>query len=109
MEQNIVESKVDLKDGEINPDLAKGLEKDSPLKEWLVNYVGNQHNPENDEVTLAMVIEVMAKEFPEFLLALAEENWVRGYHQAIYDMEEGKRLYEEELKKKATENATEDS
>ena len=109
MEQNIVESKVDLKDGEINPDLAKELEKDSPLKEWLVNYVGNQHNPENDEVTLAMVIEVMAKEFPEFLLALAEENWVRGYHQAIYDMEEGKRLYEEELKKKATENATEDS
>ena len=92
MEQNIVESKVDLKDGEINPDLAKELEKDSPLKEWLVNYVGNQHNPENDEVTLAMVIEVMAKEFPEFLLALAEENWVRGYHQAIYDMEEGKSL-----------------
>ncbi len=109
MEQNIVESKANLKDGEINPDLAKELEKDSPLKEWLVNYVGNQHNPENDEVTLAMVIEVMAKEFPEFLLALAEENWVRGYHQAIYDMEEGKRLYEEELKKKATENATEDS
>lgn len=109
MEQNIVESKANLKDGEINPDLAKELEKDSPLKEWLVNYVGNQHNPENNEVTLAMVIEVMAKEFPEFLLALAEENWVRGYHQAIYDMEEGKRLYEEELKKKATENATEDS
>jgi hypothetical protein len=109
MEQNIVESKVDMKNAEINPDLAKELEKDSPLKEWLVDYVGNQHNPEDDEVTLAMVIEVMAKEFPEFLLALAEENWVRGYHQAIADMEEGRRLYEEELKKKATENATEDS
>ena len=48
-----------------------------------------------------MIVEVMAKEFPEFLLALAEENWVRGYHQAITDMETGRKLYEEELEKRA--------
>ena len=69
------------------------------MKEWMVDYVGNKTNPEKDEVNLAMIIETMADEFPEFLLALAEENWIRGYHQAINDMETGKRLYEEELKK----------
>ena len=107
MEQNIVESKVEANDEAVNADLAKEIEKDSPMKEWLVDYVGNQHNPENNEVTLAMIIEVIAKEFPEFLLALAEENWVRGYHQAINDMETGRKLYEEELKKKAAKDETE--
>ncbi len=85
----------------VNPELNKAMEKDSPMKEWLVDYVGNQANPENGEVTLAMIIDTMAKEFPEFLLALAEENWVRGYHQAINDMETGKKLYEEEMKRQA--------
>ena len=33
-----------------------------------------------------MITEVFAKEFPEFLLAVAEENWVRGYHQALEDI-----------------------
>ena len=32
----------------------------------------------------------------EFLLALAEENWVRGYRQGISDVEEGQRLAAEE-------------
>ena len=105
MEHNTVEVKPNKET--INPELEKELEKDSPLKEWLVNYVGSYHNPDDDEVSLGMIIEVMAKEFPEFLLALAEENWVRGYHQAINDMETGKKLYEEELKKKTAENETE--
>jgi len=108
MQENTVEAKSDV--DVLNPELAKALEKDSPMKEWLVDYVGNKASPENDEVNLAMIIETMAEEFPEFLLALAEENWVRGYHQAINDMETGKKLYEEELKKQqenepeATEN-----
>ena len=82
-----------------NPDLLKTVEKDTELKRWLVNYVGEKCEPENDEVNLAMIVDTMAEEFPEFLLALAEENWVRGYHQAINDMETGKKLYEEELKR----------
>ena len=97
MQENNVEVKSDV--DILNPQLTEALEKDSPMKEWMVDYVGNKTNPEKDEVNLAMIIETMADEFPEFLLALAEENWIRGYHQAINDMETGKRLYEEELKK----------
>jgi hypothetical protein len=40
-------------------------------------------------------------------LALAQENWIRGYHQAINDMETGRKLYEEELNKKATQDEAE--
>ncbi len=100
MQENKVKASVD-DESILNPQLDEALEVDSPMKEWLVDYVGNQANPDNDEVTLAMIIDTMAKEFPEFLLALAEENWVRGYHQAITDMETGRKLYEEELKKQA--------
>jgi len=75
------------------------IEDDTPMKEWLVDYVGNQHNPEDDKVTVEMVIESMAKEFPEFILALAEENWIRGYQQALSDITEGEKLHKEELEK----------
>lgn len=59
---------------------------DGDLKEMIVNYVGNKIQPENDEVTVAMVIEVLAGEFPEVVLALAEENYIRGYTQGIEDI-----------------------
>lgn len=58
---------------------------DSELKEWLVNYVGEKTEAE-EEITVEMIVGVMADEFPEFVLALAEENWVRGYQQAFYDL-----------------------
>ena len=38
----------------------------------------------------------MAKEFPEFVLTVAEENWIRGYQQAMIDAEFGQRAIEEE-------------
>ena len=38
----------------------------------------------------------MAQEFPEFLMAIAEENWIRGYHQALTDVEMGENLAEEQ-------------
>tara|TARA_R110002074_G_scaffold45977_1_gene118752 strand:- start:754 stop:1044 length:291 start_codon:yes stop_codon:yes gene_type:complete len=63
------------------------VSKESPVKEWLIDYVGEQHNPENDEITVEMVVETMVKEFPEFVFALAEENFIRGYEQAFVDME----------------------
>ncbi len=65
------------------------------LKKWLVNYVGEKHDPENGEVTVEMIVETMAIEFPEFLMAIAEENWVRGYHQALDDVDTGKNVLEE--------------
>ena len=34
-----------------------------------------------------MAVEVFAAEFPEFLLAVAEENFLRGYEQALADVE----------------------
>lgn len=60
---------------------------DSELKEIIVNYVGKSLNPENDEVNVQQVIEVFAKEFPEFVLCVAEENWINGYTQALKDTE----------------------
>ena len=65
------------------------------LKNWLVNYVGEKSDPENGEVTVAMIVETMAVEFPEFLMAVAEENWVRGYHQALDDVDAGRNMLEE--------------
>ena len=56
-------------------------EKNNELKEWLVDYVGNKVNPENNEVNVEMIIKTVAKEFPEFLLAVAEENFIRGYQK----------------------------
>ena len=67
------------------------------LKKWLVNYVGEKHDPENGEVTVEMIVETMAIEFPEFLMAIAEENWVRGYHQALEDVEIGRQAIGSEL------------
>ena len=39
----------------------------------------------------------MAKDFPEFVLTVAEENWIRGYQQAMVDVEVGERLVEQEV------------
>tara|TARA_R100000808_G_C2133847_1_gene142504 strand:- start:510 stop:851 length:342 start_codon:yes stop_codon:yes gene_type:complete len=78
-----------------NPTLNEVVEKNTQLKELVVNYVGNAHNPESGEVTVEMIVETMAKEFPEFLMVIAEENWIRGYHQALNDVEHGEKLAKE--------------
>lgn len=82
-----------------NPDLLKAVEKDTPLKEWVVDYVGNKLEPEEDEVTLEMIIKVFAEDFPDFLMPIAEENFIRGYQQALTDVDEGERLMKENLSK----------
>jgi len=71
-----------------NPDLFQVLTLDNELKKVLVGYVGEKLKPENNEVTVEMVIEVMAVEFPELLLVIAEENFIRGYQQAAKDIKE---------------------
>ena len=69
-----------------NPDLLKEvIPTESELKEIIVNYVGNTIDPDTDEITVENIIDVFADQFPEFLLALAEENWINGYTQAITD------------------------
>ncbi len=83
----------------VNTLLKEPIEPSNDLKNLLVEYVGAKTQPENDEVTLEMVVECLASEFKELVLALAEENWVRGYHQAMEDMTEGEKLYKAEQEK----------
>ena len=75
--------------------LKEVVDTSTELKKWLVNYVGEKHDPENGEVTVEMIVETIAIEFPEFLMAIAEENWVRGYHQALDDVDAGRSVLEE--------------
>ena len=72
-----------------NPELNKVVKKDNQMKEWLVNYVGNLQKDDVEEITTEMIVEAMAVEFPEFLMAVAEENYIRGYEQALVDAERG--------------------
>lgn len=60
---------------------------DGELKEYLVNYVGEKLNPENGEVTVEMIIQVIASEFPEVLIGVIEENYLLGYEQGLNDKE----------------------
>lgn len=68
-----------------NSDLKNVVSQDNELKNFLVSYVGKKLK--NKEVTIEMIVEVMSKDFPEFLLVLAEENFIRGYEQALVDVE----------------------
>lgn len=73
-----------------NDELENGIlnqvvSSDGELKTLIIDYVGNKLQPENDEVTVSMIIDVLANEFPETVLALAEENYIRGYTQGIED------------------------
>ncbi len=63
------------------------VKPENPMKEWLVNYVGNTVKPQDGQVTVHMIVNTLANEFPEFVLALAEENFIRGYEQALYDID----------------------
>ncbi len=75
--------------------MSEQVKNDTPLKDLIVDFVGNKLNPENDEVTIEHIAEVFSEEFPEFLLTLAEENWVNGYTQALNDV----KFVESEMKK----------
>jgi hypothetical protein len=75
-----------INEDEVNtsPLLSMVVEKDSELKDYLVEYVGTKLDQEN--VTVEMITEVMATEFPEFVLTVAEENFLLGYQQGISDV-----------------------
>ena len=92
--ENTVEVSSTHKD-EVTPVLKETTNPDTEMKKWLVNYVGEKKTPEKDEVTVGLIVETMAEEFPEFLMAVAEENWIRGYQQALSDVEEGQKIHEQ--------------
>jgi len=66
-----------------NPMLAMTVQGDSELKKYLVEYVGEKLDNEN--VTVNMIAEILAAEFPEFVFAFAEENFLRGYQLGLDD------------------------
>ena len=91
-EEVVNEKDLDLK----NPDLKEEVDTETVVKNFLVSYTGEKTNPEDNQVSLEMIVETVAEEFPEFLLAVAEENWIRGYHQALHDVEHGEKLMQDE-------------
>ena len=78
-----------------NPDLKQTVESNNDLKNMFVQYVGNKLNPKDNNVTVEMAIDVLAEDFPELVMVLAEENWIRGYQQGLDDTHAGKKLMEE--------------
>ena len=76
--------------------LKETVETDTEMKDWLVNYVAERLDPDTGEVTVEMIVETMGTEFPEFLMAVAEKNWIRGYHQALNDVDAGQKMFEDE-------------
>lgn len=73
------------------------------LKEMIVEYVGKVKQPENGEVSEEMVIEVLSEEFPDIMLLLAQDNYLRGYEQALDDTLELEKERERILKGKKDE------
>ena len=92
--------KIDFKNNpeDDNSLLKESVEKDTELKEWLVNYVGEKCNPKDESITVEMIVATVAQEFPEFVLAVAEENFFRGYKQAFEDIESGYKTVDEQEK-----------
>tara|TARA_R110000751_G_scaffold188744_1_gene294715 strand:+ start:48 stop:359 length:312 start_codon:yes stop_codon:yes gene_type:complete len=96
-----MESKMDIefKNTEVegvNEVLDEVVEPGNELKAMLVSYVGEKQSPEDDNVTVEMIVDQLANEFPEFVLAVAEENFVRGYQQALSDVEVGRTAWKKE-------------
>mgnify|MGYP003647955185 CR=1 FL=1 len=79
-----------------NPDLKKTVGVDNDLKNFIVEYSGEKINNQDKNVTVEMVIDVLSEDFPEVVLALAEENWVRGYQQGLDDVESGRSMLEKQ-------------
>jgi len=69
-----------------NPDLEAPVGTTTGLQELVVNYIGERLEAE-EMITVDMAVQVFAAEFPEFLMAVAEENFLRGYEQALTDIE----------------------
>jgi|TARA_E500000331_G_scaffold333305_1_gene357392 hypothetical protein len=81
--KNDIDNTISEEQAHTNPMLAMRVETDSKLKEYLVEYVGSKFD--NEEVTVNMIAEALASDFPEFAFAYAEENYLRGYQQGLED------------------------
>tara|TARA_R110000824_G_scaffold285090_1_gene473238 strand:+ start:10604 stop:10924 length:321 start_codon:yes stop_codon:yes gene_type:complete len=90
---------VNAKEYNKNPTLSQLVTPDNDLKNILLEYVGEKLGPANQNITTEMIVEIMAEEFPDFLLVVAEENFLRGYEQALSDVDSGQKEFRMEQKK----------
>lgn len=74
--------------------LGHAPEAENDLKDYIINYTGKKLDPEDEKVTIEMIIDVLSQDFPELVLCLSEENWIRGYKQGLTDVEEGQKILE---------------
>jgi|TARA_Y100000310_G_scaffold267837_2_gene280087 hypothetical protein len=58
-------------------------ETSSDLKTMIVDYTGYKLKPENHEITVDMVVQVLAEDFPEIVFAIAEENYLKGFEEGL--------------------------
>ena len=77
----------DSKTLETNEDLESQVSPETPLMEMIVQYIGCKYEPVDERVNLEMIISTLAEECPVLVLALSEENFMRGYEQALSDLE----------------------
>ena len=68
-----------------NSQLAEPLSPRDGLMSLIVDHVGRNKDL-RDSVTVVDVIESLSEEFPEIVFVLAEENFIRGYEQAVCDL-----------------------
>ena len=78
-----IENFINEEEANKNDMLAMAVAPDNELKNMLVEYVGRKF--EKEEVTVQMIIDAMAHEFPEFVFSFAEENFIRGYQLGLDD------------------------
>ena len=85
MSEEKVEKVITEEELHTNETLAMPVVPDSELKTFLVGYTGQKFDKE--QVTVNMIAETLATDFPEFTLAFAEENFLRGYQLGLEDAE----------------------
>ena len=61
------------------------LTEDAELKNIIIDYTGHKLQPEDGKVDINMIAEMLASEFPEFVYAFAEQNFIRGYQLGLED------------------------
>ena len=81
------------------------MSSESEFKSWIIQKAGESYEKErkraeeeigqeiewNGDVTVEIIVEYMASQFPELVLSIAEENFIRGYRQGLLDIEASER------------------
>ena len=60
--------------------------EDSELRKMIMEYVLSRYTYEDELVTEEMILEVLIEEIPDIIFILSEENFFRGYEQALIDL-----------------------